>query len=109
MVPTSDRSWALTEQWVQIAVDGDGYLYVSDKHKVLRYTPDGNYGFTGPEIVLTYPEMDPPLLGPFPMSQHYRAWTIQSMNVKGSGDNKIMTTAARFWIDGGGHHLLHQQ
>lgn len=100
--PTSDRSWALLEQWPQIAVDGDGYLYVSDKHKVLRYTPNDANGFDGPEIVFTYPELDPPTWMGDSTNQHYRAWTIRSMNVKGSGANKVMTTAARFWIDGGG-------
>ncbi|MBN2325582.1 MAG: hypothetical protein JXR73_00410 [Candidatus Omnitrophica bacterium] len=99
--PTSDRSWQLIEQWPQIGVDGDGYLYYGDKHKILRYLPDGNGGFTGPEIVFRYPEQDPPV---WAVSEelHYRAWCIRSLNVKGSGDNKVMTTAARFWIDGGG-------
>lgn len=100
--PTSDRSWALNDPWPQIAVDGDGYLYVGDKHKILRYLPDGADGFTGPEIVYTYPEMDPPIYSGNPDNLHYRAWRILSLNVSGSGDNKVMTTAARFWIDGGG-------
>lgn len=100
--PTSDRSWQLLEQWPQIGVDGDGYLYLGDKHKILRYTPDGNYGFTGPELVFTYPEQDPPVWTADNSSLHYRAWCIRIINVKGSGQNKVMTTAARFWIDGGG-------
>ncbi len=99
--PESDRSWALLEQWPQIGVDGDGFLYAGDKHKILRYTPDGSYGFTGPEIVFTYPEEDPPVWA-VSDSLHYRAWCIRVINVKGQGQNKIMTTAARFWIDGGG-------
>ncbi|MBZ0258216.1 hypothetical protein K8I31_19275 [bacterium] len=99
--PTSDRSWALLEQWPQIAADGDGYLYLSDKHKVLRYTPNGDT-FTGPEVVFTYPEQDPPEYSTNPDNLHYRAWCIRGMNVKGSGNNKVMTTAARFWIDEGG-------
>lgn len=100
--PDSDRSWSLTEQWPQIGVDDDGYLYVGDKHKILRYLPDGADGFTGPEIVYTYPEQDPPINSVNPENLHYRAWCIRTINVSGSGDNKIMTTAARFWIDGGG-------
>ncbi|MDX9753197.1 MAG: hypothetical protein RBU29_04500 [bacterium] len=105
--PTSDRSWQIYDPWPQIAVDGDGFLYVSDKHKILRYKPDGNNGFTGPEVVFTYPEQDPPawlgeMLGQQLTNQHYRAWIIRSLNVKGKGNNKVMTTAARFWIDGGG-------
>lgn len=100
--PTSDRSFALTEQWPHMGVDGDGYVYVGDKHKLLRYMPDGSGGFSGPEVVFTYPEMDPPIFSVNPDNLHYRAWRMYSINVKGSGDNKVMTTAARFWIDGGG-------
>lgn len=99
--PTSDRSWALLDAWPQIAVDGDGYLYMSDKHKILRFLPDGDGGFQEPTVVFTYPEQDPPVYGSSD-ALHYRAWIIRSLNVVGSGDNKIMTTAARFWIDNGG-------
>ncbi|MDP8246025.1 MAG: hypothetical protein P9L94_18220 [Candidatus Hinthialibacter antarcticus] len=99
--PESDRSWQLTEQWPHIAADDDGFLYLVDKHKILRYTPDGDT-FTGPEVVFTYPEQDPPIYSTNAGNLHYRAWRIQSINVKGSGNNKVMTTAARFWIDAGG-------
>lgn len=105
--PTSDRSWQLIEPWPQVAVDGDGFLYVTDKHKLLRYKSDGNNGFTGPEVVFTYPEQDPPawlaeMLGQEITDLHYRAWNMHSINVKGSGNNKVMTTTARYWIAGGG-------
>lgn len=100
--PTSDRSWQLNDPWPQIGVDGDGYVYVGDKHKILRYVPDGNDGFSGPELVFRYPEQDPPINSVDAANLHYRAWIIKSLNVSGSGNNKVMTTAARFWIDGGG-------
>jgi hypothetical protein len=99
--PTSDRSWQLNDPWPQMAVDGDGYVYVGDKHKILRYVPEGD-GFSGPEIVYTYPEQDPPINSVNPANLHYRAWLVKSLNVVGSGNNKVMTTAARFWVDGGG-------
>jgi len=98
--PDTDRSWALTEIFPKMTVDADGYLYVTDKHKVLRYTPDGSGGFTGPEKVYEYPQKDPVIEGS--SNLHYRAWRMWDIQVVGSGDNKVMTTDARFWIDNGG-------
>lgn len=99
--PTTERLDLLREQYPHFAVDGDGYVYVCDKHKVLRYKPSGNT-FTGPEIVFEYPEQDPPIWMGDTTNMHFRSWAIKSINIKGKGNNKIMTTAGRHWLDGGG-------
>lgn len=96
--PDSDRSWALTDIYPTIDVDGDGYLYVGNVHNVIRYELDGDT-FVNPEKVWNRPEEETE-------NQHYRAWRIWDLNVQGSGDDKYMTVDPRFWIDLGGTWVL---
>ncbi|RJP32311.1 MAG: hypothetical protein C4527_06345 [Candidatus Omnitrophota bacterium] len=96
--PTTNRSWALTDIYPVMSVDGDGYLYVGNVHNIIRYTLNGNT-FGNPQKVWNRPEVETANL-------HYRAWRIWDMNVTGSGQNKKMTIDAKYWIDLGGTWYL---
>lgn len=102
--PTTDRSWAVHDLFPCMTADADGNVYVANVHNILRYTPDGNGGFTGPTRAGFYPEVDPPVSpNPYPGApQHYRAWRMWDIQVTGSGANKTLTTAGRYWITNGG-------
>lgn len=106
--PDTDRSWALNEIFPAMTVDDNGNVYTSDKHKLLRWTPDGNGGFNDPEFVWYYPEVDPPVSpqGQASGSQYYRAWRMWDLNCTTIGDKLVMTTSGRFWLDMNGTTYL---
>ncbi len=56
-------------------IDDDGNIYVAYGEYILRYTPDGNDSFTGPEVVH---QLDIEEYGP-------EDWGISTFSVRGSG------------------------
>ncbi|MBI1386956.1 MAG: hypothetical protein GC154_00725 [bacterium] len=62
-------------------VSDEGYIYVAFGEYILRYKPDGNGGFTGPETVFT---LDVATYGP-------EDWGTNTLSVRGSGVNTIIT------------------
>lgn len=88
----------------KVEVDAEGNLYVSDRHMLIRYESNGDYTFKAPTLAFEYPKVNPPVSPegvPF-TDGHYRSWSIKDINISGVGQNKIMTTAGRHWIDGCG-------
>ncbi|MEW6234011.1 MAG: hypothetical protein AB1656_01365 [Candidatus Omnitrophota bacterium] len=88
----------------KVEVDAEGNLYLSDRHMLVRYEADGQGGFKAPTLAFEYPKINPPVMpdGTVVTDGHYRSWAIQDVNIIGEGQNKIMTTAGRHWLDGAG-------
>ncbi len=94
------------EEFPKIDVDAEGNLYLTDKHHLLRYTPDGKGGFTGPTLAYNYqPENESKVITPDGREGnylHWRGFNMIDLQIKGEGANKIMTTTRRHWADNGG-------
>lgn len=67
--------------FTDFSVSDDGLIYVSFGESILRYSPDGNGGFTGPETVFT---LDVAEYGP-------EDWGVSTFSVKGSGADTVIT------------------
>ena len=100
----SFRPDMLQEEAPKVTADAEGNLYVTDRHQLLRYQPDGNGGFTGPELVYQYPQVNPPQIAGRGAGAdgHFRSWRMTDVDVMGAGAQKVMTTSGRHWIDGAG-------
>lgn len=100
----SFRPDLLQETAPKLEVDAEGNLYITDRHNLVRYTPDGQGGFNAPTLCYEYPKVNPPVLpdGTVVTDGHYRSWSMKEVNIVGAGPNKIMTTSGRHWLDGAG-------
>lgn len=94
------------EENPKIEVDAEGNLYLTDKHHVLRYTPDGKGGFNAPTLAYNYqPANEAKVITPDGREgnyAHWRSFNMIDIQIKGTGANKIMTTTRRHWADNGG-------
>jgi hypothetical protein len=101
---SSFRPDLIQEVAPKVEVDAEGNIYLTDRHMLVRYTPDGQGGFNAPTLAFEYPKVDPPVMpdGTVVTAGHYRSWSMKDVNIIGEGQNKIMTTAGRHWLDGAG-------
>ncbi|MBZ0255998.1 hypothetical protein K8I31_08050 [bacterium] len=65
-------------------ISDDGLIYVAFGGSILRYAPDGNDGFTGPEVVF---EMSDQLIA----DTNPEDWGVSTFNVKGAGADTVIT------------------
>jgi hypothetical protein len=62
-------------------ISDEGYIYVACGEAILRYKPNGNNGFSGPEVVFTLNVAE----------QGPEDWGINTFSVRGSGKNTVIT------------------
>ncbi len=101
---SSFRADLMQEVAPKCEVDAEGNLYITDRHMLVRYTPDGKGGFNAPTLCFEYQKVNPPVLpdGTVVQQNHYRSWSMKDVHIVGKGANKVMTTTGRHWLDGAG-------
>lgn len=103
---SSVRTDLAQEEAPKIDVDAEGNLYLTDKHHLLRYTPDGKGGFNAPTLAYNYQPPDISVVltpdGRAGDPLHWRGFNMIDLQIKGEGANKLMTTTRRHWADNGG-------
>ena len=68
-------------------------IFTNYKNKLLRYDPDGNGGFTGPQVAYTVPEQ----------GEQWAQWRFEDIEAWGSGSNIQVLAGGKTWRDNQGY------
>ncbi|MDG1892083.1 MAG: hypothetical protein P8L18_12300 [Verrucomicrobiota bacterium] len=85
------------DYYFTFGVSDDDVVFVGYKHKILRYAPDGQGGFEGPEVAYTHEEDG---------SDRWHQWRWENIRVQGAAEGTIIMAGGKTWRPNQGYHVL---
>lgn len=87
-------------EYFNFGVSDDGVIYVGYFYYILRYEPDGQGGFTGPEVAYAFNNGENPGL------DNWDQWRFEDIEVTGSGSDTVIVAAGKTWRPSQRVHVL---
>lgn len=78
-------------EYFNFGVSDDGMIYVGYFYHIIRYAPDGNGGFSDPEIVYSFNDGEDPGL------DRWDQWRFEDIEVSGSGADTVIVAGGKTW------------